>query len=1000
VVGLAALIGLVARRARARLGFVGLAAAAVVAAVTLFASLSGISVVAEDLALQRALSALPANVRSISVSGFAPSASKASQLERAAIDALSSTSSFGDELARGVLVRRVRDQPSAIELQLIALDDAPRWTTLVEGRYPTACRGSTCEAVLVSAVPAPMELPRAPRVAGLRLDVVGRATIGPLPFGELDQSGPSPGLARRYESSPPAALLLVEGTRGIAASSEIESLGRTYFWTQPVHASRIHPWTSQSFRSGVAEVERRLARASGRLDVASPVALIDAEERRGSLAADRLNLLGAVAIAVFLAFALFAGVIAHPDVDLEYRRLARFGGRALQRIAFVVLEAALPVLGGAVGGAIGAVATVAGFAAWANVEPSAVLAASLGTPSTIALLAGLAALFAVSLAFGFLPLSPEKLVRRAGPPVVLVGLALGWQLASTGPLDPETLSRTSIGPILILLPAIVALAVAGVFVALLPAVLRRLARRMRAAPIIVRLPLLSLARDPLRPAASLLLLAFSAGAAVFAVGYGSTLDAGVADQAAHRAGMDLRVVETGTELTSSPTVVPIGRYGLLGPEAIAYPIVRRELEAAAAGRVTVLGVPPEALPLLRGWRADYSAVPASELARRIAVPGSWTMAGRELTGDQVVVRLRLDGDPLRVAAVVATPDGDFQRVDFGTIGPGQHVLRSRLSGRAVGGTLVAVTLANSGVSLETGERQTATVTFADLDPIASSEAIRIEVSGSETTVVLRAPQPSDGVVLPAIVDPELAKSADDRRVVTLKLGTGGTIDLRVVATAKFFPTILAGSFAAVDVDPLLLALNTTAPGSALPNETWIRVPEARFESETREALSERPFRGVIVVSRHDLELLQADDPLARSAIWALTVTAFLALSLALLGIGLATLADVRDEGGELNELATQGVPPSGLRAYVRWRATWLVVGALGSGVLIGVMLVGLAAVALALSADARAPLPPLVVQVPWIAVGLLTTLTLGVILALVAVLARVAIPTLPRGQRG
>ena len=62
------------------------------------------------------------------------------------------------------------------------------------------------------------------------------------------------------------------------------------------------------------------------------------------------------------------------------------------------------------------------------------------------------------------------------------------------------------------------------------------------------------------------------------------------------------------------------------------------------------------------------------------------------------------------------------------------------------------------------------------------------------------------------------------------------------------------------------------------------------------------------------------DPLARGALFTLAGTAAVALLLALLGLLLAVVGDVRDERGELFDLEAQGAAPSTVRAHLRLRA--------------------------------------------------------------------------------
>ena len=92
-------------------------------------------------------------------------------------------------------------------------------------------------------------------------------------------------------------------------------------------------------------------------------------------------------------------------------------------------------------------------------------------------------------------------------------------------------------------------------------------------------------------------------------------------------------------------------------------------------------------------------------------------------------------------------------------------------------------------------------------------------------------------------------------------------------------------------------MNLARPGAARVNEVWLRLRD-------RGASASRARR----------------DPIAHGTLLALTVAAIVALGLALAGILLTVLGDLRDESGELLDLEAQGASPSLLRRIVRLRA--------------------------------------------------------------------------------
>jgi hypothetical protein len=120
----------------------------------------------------------------------------------------------------------------------------------------------------------------------------------------------------------------------------------------------------------------------------------------------------------------------------------------------------------------------------------------------------------------------------------LVGWRRGW-----GGLDAGALGGATDAPVLAALPALVGILVAAVAVTVVPVILRRLAGSTRRRSLHVRLALLSLARDPVRPAATITLLAFGIGGLVFALTDAATLRRGISDHAAYAVGADLRITE-------------------------------------------------------------------------------------------------------------------------------------------------------------------------------------------------------------------------------------------------------------------------------------------------------------------------------------------------------------------------------------------------------------------------------------------------------------------------
>jgi predicted lysophospholipase L1 biosynthesis ABC-type transport system permease subunit len=161
---------------------------------------------------------------------------------------------------------------------------------------------------------------------------------------------------------------------------------------------------------------------------------------------------------------------------------------------------------------------------------------------------------------------------------------------------------------------------------------------------------------------------------------------------------------------------------------------------------------------------------------------------------------------------------------------------------------------------------------------------------------------------------------------------------------------------------LRTALNTAAPGAARENEAWLSVAEGRLDA-VRDAFSRPPLHVLAVTVREDLEADARRDPLARGTLLALAAAAFLALVLGALGLALAVRSDLRDERGELYELEAQGASPSLLRRVVRSRAVAISLVGLLAGTVTGLVLVGLVAKVVSVTARGGLAEPPLAATV-------------------------------------
>lgn len=961
------MLGLVGARARRRRSAAALIGLAVAGSVVVLGSLFGVGIVTEDLATRRALAQLSPPERTVSIHRSTQDGRDDAEDERIARAALEPVLDMTDPI---VAIRMY--QPAIEWFRVLALDELGQWVNLTKGRLPARCTmAASCEAVRMGP-----ELPNGiadvgtkVELAGTVIEIVGIAQAAPdLPIQVLQLDAP---------------MLVVDGRAAIVESRALIEIARTNYWFAPIDPAAAHSWTLADLGTKVHAVDRALAPVSGSFILSTPEVTLRTVQLRTDVALGRLVFISSLIVGVLLAFAAFAAAIERPDVALEDRRLRAAGASGAARFLFIAGEAVVPAVAGSVVGALGAVIAIGALAASQELPVDTVLGLALLQPAGIALTAALVGLAVVATMLGIHPSTGRLLQPRVVIAAVLpAGLILAWQRISAGPVDPARLAAEATSPAAVLLPGTLGLLVILGSLVLLPPVLRWLARRTRRAPIGIRLATISLAREPLRPAAVMTLLAFSVGAVVFGQTYATTLRQGAADQAAFATGMDLRVQGLGAELPFALFVVPQLQAGKLGSDLDIRPMIRVPGQTATRNAFTLVGFDGAAIDRLRGWRRDFSPTDPTALGAAIHLDGSWALAGQVLPREPTHVSVEVvhAGDPIEIAAVVEDPLGGVQFVDLGTLAPGRQVLRAQLDrviglellqpGQPIAWRVLGLIVQNGGDASElgpnAGRRQAGTLTVLDLPALFDPAApLEIEVAALSPEL-LRPPAPTDGLVLPAIVSPELAADVDPSGILDVTVAQNLRLRVRPVGTTTRFPSIPdPGPVVVVDYAPLRLAMNAIEPGAGHPNQVLIGTPSDARTAEVVTGLQQGTFPRLLIASRPEVEAERANDPFAIGVVWGLVVGAIAGLVLSLVGVLLATASELRDERGELWELEAQGTAPRALIRLVVLRT--LSMCALGTltGVAMGVALGWFVAGSVGVGAEGSVPVPPLKLAAPW-----------------------------------
>jgi hypothetical protein len=232
-----------------------------------------------------------------------------------------------------------------------------------------------------------------------------------------------------------------------------------------------------------------------------------------------------------------------------------------------------------------------------------------------------------------------------------------------------------------------------------------------------------------------------------------------------------------------------------------------------------------------------------------------------------------------------------------------------------------------------------------------------------TIGVFRPRQPTDKRALPAVVSPALAAAAGRDGLLPATI-EGEPLLLRVTGVASRFPTV-QGDLVIADRAAVSTAMNTAVPGTGVTNEVWIDT-----RGRSTQALRKPPFAVLDVSTRRGTLAQLRADPLGRGTVLVLGSAALAALALALAGVLLGLVSDLRDERGELFDLESQGAEPRTLLRHLRLRFLISICFGIAGGLAAGTILSALTVALIRLTAGAGEPLPPLRLAVDWPLVGI------------------------------
>jgi hypothetical protein len=976
-----------------------LVASGIAIACALIAGLTGGSLAARDRALQRTVGALPDSQRSVRV-GWA-GASVGNDFGTIDHEARAALRPLGGSVTRSVAFRSLHLRGGLV--QMAAVDSLARSLKLSSGRLPRVCGPAVCEVVAITGDP-----PARLDATGIHLRVVGHGALrSSLALGDVLVHQPG---------DPAVPTVVTDGVTKLSAIPALSALLRSYSWAVPLNPRSLHVWNVDEVLARISQGESDLQTQDSAFGIVSPVDAVLSARDSGRAAARRILLVGGEAAALVLAFAVLAAAGLRRDVEGERRRLEQHGATRGQSALLALAESSISAFLGTVAGLLVGIAAIAVVASETGLPAGALTRHALGTPLSLALVAG-CGLAAAGLVAGRLLVAEADDAERSrvgALDVAALASALAILLALVrGPATTDELRNgQGAGIVLLALPALVALS-SGVALARLIGPLTRIAERLgRGTSAAPRLALLALARGRARTSATAAFLAVSIGLAVFAAVYGATLSAGDRDQAAFQVPLDFTASQ-GSTLTRPLAAASLARWRRLAPGAVALPVLRVSSDVGLRDGTLVspelLGVPAAGLPQLHSiGRAGLDHSPASTAAR-LSPRGGVPLRGLRLPDGvrDVTLAGSASGQPVELSLNVATRGGDVAIVGLRSSASG---FTATLPRAAIGGLVIGLGLdrppANAfgdehqgaegvqapGVGkglLQLGPLEARGRAIGSLRQFVGRGGARLVAAGSEADVrysltgeahaYIRPHEPFDDRLLPVIASPDLARSAGPGGVLTLQIDSV-RVRARIVATASHFPTETQSPFLVADQESLATALAADSPADSLPSELWLGVPAASAASVAR-TLGGAPYSTLDLSSRRTVEQSLQHDPLARGLVLALAAGAALALLLALAGLLLAVTSDLRDERGALADLEAQGMAPANLRLHVRLRAAMLVAAGLVGGVGVGAALVAAVHDALLSAATIGDPVPPLQTAVPWLGL-LLGVLALSVVAGL------------------
>lgn len=216
---------------------------------------------------------------------------------------------------------------------------------------------------------------------------------------------------------------------------------------------------------------------------------------------------------------------------------------------------------------------------------------------------------------------------------------------------------------------------------------------------------------------------------------------------------------------------------------------------------------------------------------------------------------------------------------------------------------------------------------------------------------------------------------------------GADAKLAVAGVVETFPTTDPDTPLAIVDEPTLGLLRLVGTGQTRsPSEWWLQAAPGR-SAAVAAALRQRPFEGTDVVTAADLAVSLSTDPVAIGTIGALALGFVATAVLAVLGLVVSIAVSARERRTEFALLRALGLSGRQLAGWLWLESGSLVLVSLVAGTGLGLLVGWLVLPFVTVTQAALAPVPPVIIDVPWdrvLELDLASALALAVTLLAVA----------------